>query len=125
MPTGDAEWWACALAVQCEYGRGAFLHAAMQIYALDTYGKRKVVVVWRDMLKRLEARNRKEEPAMSLAPDTTKTIRKPACQSCRYWDRADDPVDGTMLGLCRRYPPTYDGWAMTAIEDWCGEWQQC
>jgi hypothetical protein len=47
-----------------------------------------------------------------------------ACQTCRFWERAPDPVDGTELGMCRRFPPTYDGWPMTGPDDWCGEYDQ-
>lgn len=45
---------------------------------------------------------------------------EPVCSSCRFWlEMADE--DGHELGQCRRYPPTYDGWAMTSGGDWCGE----
>lgn len=55
------------------------------------------------------------EPATPLSPDR--------CLSCRFWDRVRDE-DGTLLGLCRRRPPAYEGWPMTAPDDWCGEYQQ-
>jgi hypothetical protein len=43
-----------------------------------------------------------------------------ACALCRYWQPASDE-DGTRLGLCRRGPPSYEGWPMTSPVDWCGE----
>lgn len=43
------------------------------------------------------------------------------CSACHYWDSEHDLVDGRLLGICRRFPPAYDGWAMTGPDDWCGE----
>lgn len=54
MLTRDAELWACALAIEREHGGRAFLHAAMQIDALDAQGDREAAAVWRGVLKRLE-----------------------------------------------------------------------
>ena len=45
------------------------------------------------------------------------------CRSCRFWDPVRDE-DGTLLGLCRRGPPAYEGWPMSCPEDWCGEYRQ-
>ena len=48
------------------------------------------------------------------------TMPEPTCQSCRYWRDIHDE-DGEPLGECHRFPPHYDGWAMTRAEEWCGE----
>lgn len=61
-PTRDVELWACALAIEREHGPKAFLHAAMQIDALDAQGEREAAAVWRDVLKRLEALEADEGP---------------------------------------------------------------
>jgi hypothetical protein len=45
------------------------------------------------------------------------------CANCRFWRPVKDQ-DGHKLGLCRRFPPAYEGWPMTNAEDWCGEWLQ-
>lgn len=47
-------------------------------------------------------------------------LGKPRCAECRYWGHVPDE-DGQELGICRRFPPSYDGWAMTTTDDWCGE----
>lgn len=44
------------------------------------------------------------------------------CVDCRYWDQTPDE-DGHVIGICRRFPPTYEGWAMSEGSDWCGEFQ--
>lgn len=55
MPiTPDLELWACALAIERQYGAGAFLHAAMEIDRLDAEGEREAAHVWREVLKRLD-----------------------------------------------------------------------
>lgn len=67
---------------------------------------------------------------------------KPCCHNCRFWD--DSPsrnmfdelvplegmVEGTILGQCRRYPPSipFEGevnaeWPETYQSGWCGEHQ--
>ena len=51
----DHELWACALAIEREYGDGAFLHATMEIDRLDAEGEREAAGVWREVLKRLDA----------------------------------------------------------------------
>lgn len=43
-----------------------------------------------------------------------------ACSRCRYWQQVGEE-DGERLGVCRRLPPSYEGWPMTRAEDWCGE----
>lgn len=50
------------------------------------------------------------------------TVPSPHCADCHFWDVVPDE-DGHVLGLCRRNPPTYDGWPMTSGEDWCGEFR--
>lgn len=47
----------------------------------------------------------------------------PRCEECHFWQHEPDPVDGHELGICRRFPPSYDGWAMTGPTDWCGEFR--
>lgn len=47
---------------------------------------------------------------------------KRTCSDCSYWQQQPDPEDGTEMGICRRFPPSYEGWAMTMPLDWCGEW---
>jgi hypothetical protein len=42
------------------------------------------------------------------------------CAVCRFWSRIPDE-DGNELGQCRRFPPSYEGWAMVFGHDWCGE----
>lgn len=59
------------------------------------------------------------EPA-NMSPSILSSGR---CRSCRYWDAVRDE-DGTLLGLCRRGPPAYEGWPMTGPADWCGEYRQ-
>lgn len=44
-----------------------------------------------------------------------------ASSRVRYRIMADE--DGHVLGLCRRNPPSYDGWPMTSGTDWCGEFR--
>lgn len=44
------------------------------------------------------------------------------CRKCKFWVLVDNQ-DGEQLGQCRRFPPAYEGWAMTRQDDWCGEWQ--
>lgn len=55
----------------------------------------------------------------------TTTTERDLCERCRFWERQDDLVDGTVLGLCRRFPPPYDGWPIAGPDDWCGEWRDC
>lgn len=50
----------------------------------------------------------------------TEMQRECFCRACRYWQEMRDE-DGTLLGLCRRAPPAYEGWPVTRPEDWCGE----
>jgi len=45
-----------------------------------------------------------------------------SCARCRYWTPVPDE-DGHNLGQCRRFPPSYEGWAMTFGDDWCGEFE--
>lgn len=45
----------------------------------------------------------------------------PSCMHCRYWKLAEDP-DAEAIGVCRRFPPSYDGWPMSRADDWCGEY---
>ena len=45
-----------------------------------------------------------------------------SCGLCRFWDQTPDE-DGHDIGICRRFPPTYEGWAMSQGRDWCGEFQ--
>lgn len=40
------------------------------------------------------------------------------CRECRFWEAQPDDK---RVGICRRYPPSYDGWAMTDAHNWCGE----
>ena len=40
------------------------------------------------------------------------------CDKCRFWEVQPDDQ---RVGICRRYPPSYDGWAMTDAHNWCGE----
>ena len=61
--TRDQELWACAIAVEREHGEGAFLHAAMEIDRLDAEGVSKAAGVWREVLNRLNALERGEDPA--------------------------------------------------------------
>lgn len=49
-------------------------------------------------------------------------LEKGNCSVCSYWQKQPDPEDGTEMGICRRFPPSYDGWPMTMPVDWCGEW---
>ena len=44
------------------------------------------------------------------------------CSECQFWDQLPDE-DGRELGKCRRFPPSYEGWAMSMSEDWCGEFK--
>jgi len=45
-----------------------------------------------------------------------------SCGFCRFWDQTPDE-DGNDIGICRRFPPSYEGWAMSEGSDWCGEFQ--
>ncbi len=45
-----------------------------------------------------------------------------SCGFCHYWDQTPDE-DGHDIGICLRFPPTYEGWAMLEVSDWCGEFQ--
>lgn len=49
-------------------------------------------------------------------------IRPERCDRCTYWEVLVDE-DGTVLGLCRCNPPSYEGWPMSRPEDWCGRFQ--
>ena len=51
----EAELWACALAIEREYGDGAFLHAALKIDRFEARGRRDAAKVWREVMKRIEA----------------------------------------------------------------------
>jgi len=53
--TRDQELWACALAVEREHGKGAFLHASMEIDRLDANGQGDAAQIWREVLRRIEA----------------------------------------------------------------------
>jgi hypothetical protein len=57
--TRDQEFWACALAVERQHGEAAFLHASMEIDRLDAQGEPAAVGVWREVLKRIEALDRR------------------------------------------------------------------
>jgi hypothetical protein len=35
-----------------------------------------------------------------------------SCGLCRFWDQTPDE-DGHDIGICRRFPPTYEEWAMS------------
>lgn len=48
------------------------------------------------------------------------TCAEPQCSRCRFWTPVPGE-DGHALGQCRRFPPSYEGWAMTHGYDWCGE----
>jgi len=50
------------------------------------------------------------------------TVPSPRCADCHFWETVPDE-DGHVLGICRRYPPSYEGWAMTSGMDWCGEFR--
>ena len=50
------------------------------------------------------------------------TTAQPICSHCHFWSAVPDE-DGHELGQCRRFPPSYEGWAMTHGIDWCGEHQ--
>lgn len=54
---------------------------------------------------------------LRLLPNSTDTPAK-------AWARAYDPIDGAVLGLCRRLPPPYDGLPLSGPDDWCGEYMQ-
>lgn len=64
---------------------------------------------------------------------TPSNIPKPACETCRFWDRYEDEwvsKGGLPEGDCHRYPPhPWDDviasrqWVLTEIDDWCGEYQ--
>ena len=43
-----------------------------------------------------------------------------SCADYRFWNEVPDE-EGHALGQCRRFPPSYEGWAMTHGHDWCGE----
>ena len=60
-----------------------------------------------------------------------------SCETCRYHDY--DAVDDDKVGLCKRYAPRpgYNDpkvrmtnpfivpfWPITAVDDWCGEWEK-
>ena len=53
--TRDQKLSACAVAIEREHGRGAFLNACFAIDHLDGEGQRGAAKVWREVLKRLEA----------------------------------------------------------------------
>jgi hypothetical protein len=60
--TRDQELWGCAVAVEREHGRAAFLHAAMKIDRFDALGERQAAQVWREILKRVEALEDRSAP---------------------------------------------------------------
>ena len=47
--------------------------------------------------------------------------RHATCANCRHGEPfdADDDLGPTLV--CRRYPPSTNGWAYTYPDDWCGE----
>jgi hypothetical protein len=57
----------------------------------------------------------KDDERMSL-------MDRQRCDGCRYWEAVRDE-DGTLLGMCRRNPPAYEGWPMTMPDDWCGRFR--
>ena len=42
------------------------------------------------------------------------------CARCRFWSPVQGE-DGHELAQCRRFPLSYEGWAMDFGYDWCGE----
>lgn len=46
--------------------------------------------------------------------------QKETCTNCHFWESVEDE-DGHILGECRRFPPSYQGWPMTDARKWCGE----
>ncbi|MBY0303612.1 MAG: hypothetical protein K2W86_00480 [Sphingomonas sp.] len=50
------------------------------------------------------------------------TEAEPRCVKCHFWEAVPDE-DGHVLGLCRRYPPSYEGWPTTEGSAWCGEYR--
>lgn len=50
------------------------------------------------------------------------TERTNTCTVCLHWIPVTDE-DGSELGQCRRFPPSYEGWSMTFAHDWCGEFR--
>ncbi len=60
--TRDQELWACALLLEREHGKGAFLYATMQIDAMDAAGDVEGGKVWRTALERIDALQAKVEP---------------------------------------------------------------
>jgi hypothetical protein len=52
--TREQELWACALAIEREYGDGAILHAAMEIDRLNAEGAREAARMWWEVLKRID-----------------------------------------------------------------------
>jgi hypothetical protein len=48
------------------------------------------------------------------------TVPSPRCADCHFWDVVSDE-GGHVIGLCRRFPPSYKGWPMTEGSAWCGE----
>lgn len=54
-----------------------------------------------------------------VAEVTAEVAGRGMCGLCQFW--VIQP-DDSKIGICHRYPPNYDGWAMTGTQDWCGEW---
>jgi hypothetical protein len=63
--TRDQELWACALTVEREHGKAAFLHAAMEIDRLEAEGEQDAAGVWREVLKRIEKLEERSNGAVS------------------------------------------------------------
>jgi hypothetical protein len=51
------------------------------------------------------------------------TVPSPGCADCHFWEAVPDE-GGHELGQCRRFPPAYEGCAITRGADWCGEFRQ-
>ncbi len=52
------------------------------------------------------------------------------CGTCVYFDvivsyENDDtpPDEGVPESICRRFPPSGDGWPVVLADDWCGEFR--
>jgi hypothetical protein len=52
--TRDQELWACAIAVEREHGKAAFLRACFEVDRLDAEGEHEAAGVWRAVLLRIE-----------------------------------------------------------------------
>jgi hypothetical protein len=56
--TRESELWACALAIARQHGKAASRHAGYEIDRLDADGEPDAAMVWREVLKRIEALER-------------------------------------------------------------------